>query len=100
MLFRSKLHRDDRGSLVYIKNLLSELAKREIGVIVDSGADHESYYTVSKFKDILNIIIPIFTTYYFTTSKFLDSQDFKAAAAIKKSSFYPFFSLHLVPAKY
>lgn len=36
---------------------------------------------------MLDIIIPIFTTYYFTTSKFLYFQDFKAAAVIKKSSF-------------
>ena len=71
---------------MYIKILLSELAKREVGIIVDSKVDHESYYTISKFQDILDIIIPIFTTYYFTTSKFLDFQDFKAAAAIKKSS--------------
>lgn len=85
--FRIKLHRDDRESLVYIKNLLSELAKRDVGIIVDSKGDHESYYTISKFQDILEIIIPIFSTYYFTTSKFLDFQDFKAAAEIKKSSF-------------
>ena len=72
---------------MYIKILLSELAKREVGIIVDSKVDHESYYTISKFQDILEIIIPIFSTYYFTTSKFLDFQDFKAAAEIKKSSF-------------
>lgn len=49
--FRIKLHWDDRQTLVY-KNLLSELAKREIGVIIDSKNKHESYFTISKFQDI------------------------------------------------
>ena len=98
--FRIKLHWDDRQTLEYIKNLLSGLVNREVGGIVDSKNHHESYYIIAKFQDILEILIPLFSKYYFTTSKFLDFQDFKAAAAIKKSSFYPFFSLHLVPAKY
>ena len=42
--FRIKLHEDDRGALEYIKNLLSELANREVGVIVDSKNSHESYF--------------------------------------------------------
>lgn len=42
--FRMKLHWDDRQTLVYIKNLLSELAKREIGVIIDYKNKHESYF--------------------------------------------------------
>lgn len=52
LYFRIKLHWDDKQSLVYIQNLLSELAKREIGVIVDSKNKHESYYSVNKFRDI------------------------------------------------
>lgn len=85
--FRIKLHSDDRQSLVYIKNLLSELANRDIGVIIDSKNDHESYYTVNKFQDILEILIPIFSIYYFTTSKYLDFQDFYRAAMFKQASF-------------
>lgn len=77
--FRIKLHWDDRGTLVYIKNLLSGLVNREIGVIVDSKNQHESYYEISKFQDIWDVIIPIFSKYYFTTSKYLDFQDFKAS---------------------
>ena len=34
--FRINLHRDDLITLVYIKSLLSKLAKRDIGVIVES----------------------------------------------------------------
>ena len=69
---------------MYIKNLLSKLAERELGVIVDSKDQHESYYSVSKFQDIVGVIIPIFSYFHFTTSKYLDFQDFKAAVEIKK----------------
>lgn len=85
--FRIKLHWDDKGSLVYIKNGLGELVGRDVGVIVDSKNDHPSYFTVAKFKDIKEILIPIFSTYYFTTSKYLDFQDFKDAAEIKKACY-------------
>lgn len=85
--FKIKLHWDDRQTLVYIKNILSELADRKVGIILDWKDKHESYYSVSKFKDIIEIIIPIFLKYYFTTSKFLDFQDFKTAAEIKIASF-------------
>jgi hypothetical protein len=63
------------------------LANREIGNIVDSKNQHESYFTISKFQDIQEILIPIFSLYYFTSSKYLDFQDFKNAAEIKKASF-------------
>ena len=33
--FKIKLHWDDRQTLVNIRNLLSELAKREVGILVD-----------------------------------------------------------------
>lgn len=85
--FRIKLHTDDRQALEYIKNLLSGLVNREVGVIGDSKNFFESYYTISKFQDILEILIPIFSKYYFTTSKFWDFQDFKAAATIRKTSY-------------
>lgn len=85
--FKIKLHWDDRQTLVYIKDLLSGLVNREVGVIVDSKNHHESYYIIAKFQDILEILIPIFSKYYFTTSKFLDFQDFKAAAEIRKTSY-------------
>ena len=85
--FKIKLHWDDRQTLEYIKNLLSELVNREVGVIVDSKNQHESYYIISKFQDILEVLIPIFSKYYLTTSKFLDFQDFKAAAEIRKTSY-------------
>lgn len=85
--FKIKLHWDDRQTLEYIKNLLSGLVNREVGVIVDSKNLHESYYIIAKFQDILEILIPIFSKYYFTTSKFLDFQDFKAAAEISKTSY-------------
>ena len=84
--FKIKLHWDDRQTLLYIKNFLSELAGRDVGVIVDSKDKHESYFTVAKFKDIQEIIIPIFTKYHFTTSKYLDFKDFCLAAEIKNSS--------------
>lgn len=84
--FRIKLHWDDRETLVYIKNLLSGLVNREIGVIIDSKNQHESYYAISKFQDLWDVIIPIFSKYYFTTSKYLDFQDFKAALEIKRAS--------------
>ena len=63
------------------------MVKREVGVIIDSKNQHESYYMISKFQDILEILIPIFSKYYFTTSKFLDFQDLKAAVEIRKTSF-------------
>ena len=79
-----KLPWDDKQALVYIYKFLSELANREVGVIIDSKDQHETYYAISKFQDIQEILIPIFSTYYFTTSKYLDFQDFKAAVEIKK----------------
>ena len=85
--FKIKLHWDDRQTLEYIKNLLSRLVNREVGVIVDSKNLDESYYTIAKFQDILEILIPIFSKYYHTTSKFLDFQDFKAAVEIRKTSY-------------
>lgn len=73
--------------MVYIKNLLSELSGRDVGIILDSKDQHESYFAVNRFRDIQEVIIPVFSTYFFTTSKYLDFQDFKAAANIKKSAF-------------
>lgn len=70
--FKIKLHSDDRETLVYIQKLFSRLANRIIGVIVDSKNYHESYYSVDKLQDIIEIINPIFTKYHFTTSKYLD----------------------------
>jgi hypothetical protein len=66
--------------------LLSELVGRDVGVFVDSKDNHESYFTVAKFKDIQEILIPIFTKYPFTTSKYLDFKYFCLAAEIKNSS--------------
>ena len=54
--FKIKLHWDDRQTLEYIKNLLSELVNREVGVIVDSKNLHESYYIIAKFQDILEVL--------------------------------------------
>ena len=68
--FRIKLHYDDRDTLIYIKNLLSRIANRDIGVIVDSKDKHESYFSVDKFMDIYGVIIPIFTIYFLTTTKY------------------------------
>ena len=85
--FKIKLHWDDRQTLEHIKNLFSGLVNREVGVIVDSKNLHESYYIIAKFPDILEILIPIFSKYYFTTSKLLDFQDLKAAAEIRKTSY-------------
>ena len=86
--FRIKLHEDDKGALEYIKNLLSELANREVGVIVDSKNSHESYFLVSKYQDLYEIVIPVLSKYFFTTSKYLDFQEFKKASEIKKYSFF------------
>ena len=84
--FRIKLHYDDRDTLIYIKNLLSRIANRDIGVIVDSKDKHESYFSVDKFMDIYGVIIPIFTIYFLTTTKYWDFLDFKTAAEIKFNS--------------
>lgn len=65
---------------------MSRLANRKVGIIIDSKNKHESYLSVNKINDILYIIIPIFSKYYFTTTKYLDFQDFKAAAEIIKVS--------------
>lgn len=86
--FKIKLHSDDRQTLVYIQKLLTRLAKgRKIGVITDSKNFHESYYSVNRFKDIIHIINPIFSKYYFTTSKYLDFMDLKKASNIKLISY-------------
>lgn len=85
--FKIKLHCDDRQTLVYIQKLLSRLANRTVGVIVDSKNYHESYYSVDKLQDIIEIINPIFSKYHFTTSKYLDFIDFKAATNIKRISY-------------
>jgi hypothetical protein len=63
------------------------LVNREVGIIVDSKNQHESYFMVSKFQDIQEIVIPIFNKYFFTTSKYLDFNDFKSAAKIKKTAY-------------
>jgi len=63
------------------------LAGRTIGVTVDSSTYHESYYSIDKFQDIVEIIIPIFMKYYFTTSKYLDFSALRCAAEIKKVSY-------------
>lgn len=85
--FRIKLHSDDRNTLCYIQSLLSKLANRNVGVIVDSKKHKESYYSVDKLKDIHEILIPIFNKYYFTSFKYLDFIDFKTAAEIKKVAY-------------
>ena len=72
--------------MVYIKILISRLANRDIGVILDIKNKHESYFSVDKFNDIFGVIIPTFTKYYFTTLKYLDFKDFKTAAEIKRAS--------------
>ncbi len=61
LTFRIKLHWDDRRTLVYIQNLLSELADHVVGVIIDSKDQHESYYSIDKYEDLQEIIIPIFS---------------------------------------
>lgn len=86
--FRINLHRDDHITLVYIKSLLSNLANRDIGVIVESKKVYESYYAINKFKDIYEIIIPIFSKYYLTTSKYLDFFDLKKSCKNKSHSLF------------
>ena len=60
--------RDDRETLVKIKNLLSELVNREVGAIFDSKDHHESSYSISSAGRFTSrpygreIIIPIFST--------------------------------------
>lgn len=70
----------DSCAATFIQDLLSKLANRKVGVIVDSKSSDDSYYSVDKFQDIVEIIIPIFTKFYFTTTKYLDFNDFKKAA--------------------
>jgi hypothetical protein len=84
--FKIKLHWDDKQTLVFIQNLLSELSGRSVGIITDSKDQHESYFAVNRFIDIQELIIPIFSIYFFTTTKYLDFQDFKAAAGIKRGA--------------
>ena len=86
--FRINLHSDDLISLEYIKNMLSKLANRDIGSIVKSKRVAESYYQIGKFQDIYEILIPIFTKYFMTTSKHLDFSDFKQPAVEIKAKAY------------
>lgn len=85
--FRIKLHNDDIQTLYYIKNLLSKLVGRKIGVIVNSTLENEAYYSIDKFQDIVEVIIPIFSYYPFTSFKYLDFLDFKSVASIKKIAY-------------
>nr|QBM09630.1 hypothetical protein [Dactylella sp.] len=82
--FKIKLHKDDLETLYYIQNLLSKLVNRKVGVIVESKTYNEVYFSVDKFQDILEVIIPVFNYYLLTSFKFLDFIDFKSVANIKK----------------
>ena len=78
------MHKDDLETLYYIQNLLSKLVNRKVGVIVESKTYNEVYFSVDKFQDILEVIIPVFNYYLLTSFKFLDFIDFKSVANIKK----------------
>jgi hypothetical protein len=83
LIFAISLHSDDLGALLYIQSLLSRIAKREIGRIEKKNTRNACSFTISKFIDIYEIILPIFNKNFMTTSKHLYFLDFQRAAEIK-----------------
>lgn len=77
LIFKIGLHKDDIKTLEYIQNMLG------VGRIEIEG--DKCTYTVTKFADIISVIIPIFTYTKLFTKKYLDFLDFKSAALIKNS---------------
>ena len=47
--------------------MLSKIANREIGIIDQKNTRHVCSYMINNFKDIYEIIIPIFNKYFMTT---------------------------------
>jgi hypothetical protein len=76
--FRIRLHKDDLSSLEYIKYMLG------VGLIRIEG--DSAIYKISKLKDLIEIIIPLFSTYPLLNKKDLDFESFKQARDIKKKS--------------
>ena len=76
-IFKIGIHIDDIATLKYIQQILG-VGRIEISKDICT-------YTVTKFEDIISVIIPIFTFTGLFTKKYLDFLDFKSAALIKHS---------------
>jgi len=76
--FRIRLHKDDLSALEYIKYMLG------VGIIRIEG--DSAIYIISKLKDLIEIIIPLFSTYPLLSTKHLDFESFKQALDIKNKT--------------
>nr|YP_010555502.1 LAGLIDADG endonuclease [Ramaria rubella]UYR22250.1 LAGLIDADG endonuclease [Ramaria rubella] len=76
--FRIRLHKDDLLALENIKSMLG------IGVLKIEG--DSAIYVVSKLKDLIEIIIPLFITYPLLSTKRLDYESLTEAIDIKNKS--------------
>lgn len=59
--FRIRLHKDDLSALEYIKFMLG------VGIIRIEG--NSAIYIISKLKDLIEIIVPLFSTYPLLSTK-------------------------------
>lgn len=73
--FRIQLHIDDIATLQLIRNTLG------VGVVKPEG--NSCIYIVSSVSDLVNVILPIFTSFPLLSSKKLDLSDFVAAINLK-----------------
>jgi NADH:ubiquinone oxidoreductase subunit 3 (subunit A) len=80
------LHLDDIEVLKYIKQELSSLANKEVGIIQISKTKNLVSYTIQKFDIIKELIIPIFNIYILRTAKYLDFKDWEKAVLLKINS--------------
>ncbi len=76
--FRIILHKNDLSAFEYIKFMLG------VGIIRIEG--NSTIYTISKLKDLIEIIIPLFSIYPLLSTKHRDYESFKQALDIKNKS--------------
>ena len=69
--------------MYFIQQMLSKLANRKVGRVRILGSVDACRLEISTIRDIIEVIIPIFTEFYFTTTKYLDFNDWKSAALIR-----------------
>lgn len=86
LTIRIKLHIDDLNTLIFIQQMLSKLANRKIGLVRVLASENACILQISTIRDIIEVIIPILTKFYFTTTKYLDFKDWESAALIRKSA--------------
>ena len=63
--------------------MLSKLVNRRVGIISTSNSDNTCKFEITNMRDIIEIIIPILTKFHFTSTKYLDFNDWKSAALIR-----------------